>query len=385
MHTNIRWWASMAVVALGAASGPLAAHAQPSPESAGSLRVMTYNAGEGTDYMLLFRATDPPAYQVGLARTLQDVQATRPLARMRALAAQIATAAPAVVSLQEINRWWVGPFNLSTGRCDPVRPLFDMLPALRNALQARGLGYDVAVQTPQFTNLPDAMPAEFGPNDFRCVQVLNRNLILVRNDLAPGVLRWSNPRAGRLGVPPEAAGAVSSGQGPELRYFWPTSRSWVSVDVQYRGRWLRFFGAHLSNLGEQRPGDLAEPRRQDAAELRALADASPLPVAIAMDSAAQAAPAPPEEAYADFLAAGYRDAWTEIHPARPGYTCCQAATLDNRWSQLSRRTDLVLLRGAVRAEGALRVGAQPSSRTPGGLWPSDHAGVAVRLSIGTAP
>ena len=100
---------------------------------------------------------------------------------------------------------------------------------------------------------------------------------------------------------------------------------------------------------------------------------------------AQAAPQPPEDTYTDFLSAGYRDAWAQVHPALAGFTCCQAATMDNQVPQLSRRTDLVLLRGAVRAENATLVGASPSSRTAGGLWPSDHAGVAVQLSVGKAP
>ncbi len=327
----------------------------------------------------MFRATSPAAYWQGVAASFLEARATNPSSRMRALAAQIAAAAPTLVSLQEITRWQAGPYDSATRSCGPVKVEIDMLPALLRALRAVGAGYEIAAQTPQFRST--LMPGEFSPDDQRCFRVLSRNLILARGDWDPAQLQWRNPQAGQFGVPPEqAAGATTEAAEPQ--YYWPNSRSWLSVDVRFKGCWPRFIGAHLKNLGSGLP---PSPLREDGAELHAIADASPLPVVIAMDANAQAAPRPLDDTYTDFLAAGYRDAWSQVHPARPGHTCCQAATIDNPVLQLSRRTDLVLLRGAIRAENAARVGAQPSSRTADGLWPSDHAGVAVQLSVGTAP
>lgn len=78
-------------------------------------------------------------------------------------------------------------------------------------------------------------------------------------------------------MPPEqAAGATT--EAAEPHYHWPNSRSWLSVDVRFKGRWLRFIGAHLKNLGSGLP---PSPSREDGAELRAIADASPLPVVLA--------------------------------------------------------------------------------------------------------
>jgi endonuclease/exonuclease/phosphatase family metal-dependent hydrolase len=343
------------------------------------LRVMTFTAGEGTDYTRMFRATEPPEYHEGVAKALLEAQATKPSERMRALAAQIAATEPALVSLQEVNRWSVAPFDLATGTCAEMKVQIDMLPALLAALRTLGAAYDIAAQTPQFDSAP--MGGEFAQGDFRCVQVLNRNAILTRSYLTPRQLKWSNPQAGQFGVQ-IGQPAAATAEPVRPRTSWPISRSWLSVDVEFKGRAFRFIGAHLSNLGYPYFYQGEELRRQDAAELRAIADASPLPVVIAMDASAQAAPLPADATCADFIATGYRDAWSEAHPALPGFTCCQAATMDNQASQLSRRTDLVLLRGTVRVQNAAVLGAQPSSRTASGLWPSDHAGVAVQLSVG---
>jgi hypothetical protein len=42
---------------------------------------------------------------------------------------------------------------------------------------------------------------------------------------------------------------------------------------------------------------------------------------------------------------------------------------------------LILLFGAVRAQRIALFGARESDKTPGGLWPSDHAAVAAQLIV----
>jgi exonuclease III len=107
-------------------------------------------------------------------------------------------------------------------------------------------------------------------------------------------------------------------------------------------------------------------------------------VVIAMDSNAQAAPPPQDPTYKDFIAAGYVDAWAKIFPSTPGFTCCQPALLKNRVSRLSHRIDLILTSGKVGAQSIALFGATATSKTPRGLWPSDHAGVAA-LVAASAP
>lgn len=79
------------------------------------------------------------------------------------------------------------------------------------------------------------------------------------------------------------------------------------------------------------------------------------------------------------------DLWEE------GLTCCQAQLLDNSESQLTGRIDQVWIKPApdhyggpyVRGVDADVVGDQPADKTPGGLWPSDHAGMSSSMTLRT--
>jgi endonuclease/exonuclease/phosphatase family metal-dependent hydrolase len=152
--------------------------------------------------------------------------------------------------------------------------------------------------------------------------------------------------------------------------------AWASVDVTFDGKTFRLIGTHLDS-------DDANIRRLQGDELRAGPANTSLPNIIAMDSNAQAAPPPQDQTYQDFIAAGYHDAWAEISPNTPGYTCCQADSLKNRRSQLSRRIDLILTSGNVVVNTIALFGATSTSKTPQGLWPSDHAGVAASIAAGS--
>jgi exonuclease III len=55
--------------------------------------------------------------------------------------------------------------------------------------------------------------------------------------------------------------------------------------------------------------------------------------------------------------------------------------LDNKSSALGQRIDYAFVRDAI-VRGCRVVGAWPDDRTvPGGMWPSDHAGVVARLQF----
>jgi hypothetical protein len=41
-----------------------------------------------------------------------------------------------------------------------------------------------------------------------------------------------------------------------------------------------------------------------------------------------------------------------------------------------------MARGPIAAQEAHLVGADPSARTPSGLWPADHAGLVATLAVG---
>ncbi|MFW1494668.1 hypothetical protein ACEV9S_24585, partial [Vibrio parahaemolyticus] len=67
------------------------------------------------------------------------------------------------------------------------------------------------------------------------------------------------------------------------------------------------------------------------------------------------------------------DGWVE---QGGGATSGQAEDLRNPPGRLEDRIDAIFVRGMVPHHAAI-FGDRAADRTPGGLWPSDHAGVVV--------
>jgi hypothetical protein len=337
------------------------AFAQSLSKGKGDLRVMTYNINEGTDYLEVQAATTSQEFLLGVGQTILQVRANEPHGRMKAVAQQILAAAPMLVSLQEIDKWFTGSLNLSTGQCDNMKLEVDMLADLMKALAQQGGHYQVAKLAEQweFPGIPGFIP----PSNFLCVGVIDYIAILARTDVPK--LSWSNPQAQRYIntlMFPTPAGVV------------PFYRAWASVDANFNGKEFRLINTHLESVD-------AHIRREQAEELRTGPANTSLPVVLAMDSNAQAFPLPQDPTYLDFLVAGFQDAWTELFPGLPGFTSGQAQFLDNKESQLNTRIDLILTFGRVRPQRIALFGDKETAKTPGGLWASDHAGVAAQLIV----
>lgn len=337
--------------------------AQSLSQGNGNLRVMTYNVDEGTDFIEVQSATTTAQFLVAVGRTITNVRATNPPARMQAVAQQIMAAAPTLVSLQEVDRWSSGPFNPLTGMCGALTAEFDMLQELMAALAALGGHYRVAVQAVQY-NFPST-PGLIPPGTFLCVQVVDYNVILARTDLNTTRFQWNNPQSGQF----ENMLSLTTPLGTI-----PLPRVWVSADATFNGKAFRFIGTHLESIDPT-------VRELQGGELRVGPANTSLPVIIAMDSNAQAAPLPQDATYIDFIVAGFNDAWSQLFPNTPGFTCCQVPSVNNVASQLYQRIDLVLTFGNINAQNIGIFGADAASTTSGGLWPSDHAGVAAQLVI----
>jgi endonuclease/exonuclease/phosphatase family metal-dependent hydrolase len=294
---------------------------QPLSKGDGDLRVMTYNANEGTDFLEVQSAGNSFQFLVAVGQTITQVRETNPPERMQALAKQIKAAAPALVSLQELDQWFSGPLDPSTFTCGSMTLEFDMLKELQAALAAQGAHYKLAVQAQQYAFPPT--PGLILPGTFVCVQVVNYVAILARTDLAPSKFQWSNPQSAQYEntlLFPTPIGTL------------PLPRAWVSVDAMSHGKRFRFIGTHLESIDPN-------IRQLQGAELRNGPANTSQPVVVAMDSNAQAAPLPQDATYVDFGVAGYDDAWSEIFPSRPGFTCCQAELDNNPVSQLNQRID----------------------------------------------
>lgn len=358
------WWIFPALFGLLACLGdPGQAPAQSLSKGKGDLRVMTYNVDEGTDYLEIQQATDLNQFLVAVGQTITQVRQTNSPKRMQAIARQIIAVGPALVSLQELDEWYTSPFNPFTRTCGNPALEFNFLQELQQALTDQGAHYTLAVEAQQyaFPSIPGFIP----PGTFLCVSVVDHVAILARTDLDPGKFHWSNPQSAQY---------ATVLQFPSPLGLLPLPRAWVSVDAAFNGKPFRFIGTHLESV-------VPAIREAQGAELRAGPANTSLPVILAMDSNAPAFPLPQDPTYMDFIAASYNDAWTEIFPLVPGFTCCQAQFDNNPVSQLDQRIDLILTLGNIETQNIALFGAEPTTKTPGGLWPSDHAGVAAQIIV----
>lgn len=342
---------------------PTPAAAQSPRNDRRDLRVMTYNVNEGTDFLQIQAATDVNSFLVAVGQTITQVRGTNPPARMRAVAKQIIDADPTLVSLEELDEWYTSSFNPATGVCGSPTLEFAMLQELQDALAAQGAHYVVAEEAQQyaFPLIPGFIP----PSTYLCVSVVNHVAILARTDLDPERFHWSNPQSAQY---------ATVLQFPSPIGLLPLPRAWVSVDATFDHKAFRYIGTHLESV-------VPAIRQAQGAELRAGPANTSLPVILAMDSNAQAAPLPQDPAYMDFIAAGYNDGWAENFPFVLGLTCCQDEADNNPVSQLYQRIDLILTLGDVKVRDIALFGADPRERIIDGLWPSDHAGVAAHVRI----
>jgi len=327
--------------------------------------VMTYNVNEGTDYLQLQGATTVSQFLLGVGQIVTQVEGTNPPERMQAIAQEIVKVQPELLALQEVDQWYTGSFDPIANQCGAMSLQYDMLQELLSALSSKGAHYAVAVKVQQhaFPATPGLIP----PATFLCEAVTNYNVILARTDLPSSVFQWSNPQSGQFLNTVSLSTPVG-----EL----PTPKAWASVDAQFFGHRFRFITTHLEP-------DSATIRELQGAELRNGPANTSSPVVIAMDSNAQAFPLPQDATYIDFLSAGYKDVWSQLFPSIPGLTCCQSEADNNPISQLYQRIDMVLTLGPVAPLGVALIGADPRSRTPDGLWPSDHAAVLAGVVVGS--
>jgi len=156
-------------------------------------------------------------------------------------------------------------------------------------------------------------------------------------------------------------------------------QGWSSIVATVDGRAYRFVVTHL--LGQEAPDvQLAQTR-----ELLALLSAETGSTILVGDFNSDAYGIDPTRVtptYSMMLAAGYGDTWMEPERHALGLTCCQQGDLLNARSTFDQRIDFVFTRNLPAGAQPVRrdvVGDRPGDRTASGLWPSDHAGVAVTL------
>ncbi|WP_027133319.1 endonuclease/exonuclease/phosphatase family protein [Geminicoccus roseus] len=383
-----------------AADDPLALQRR----SPGQVTVMTQNQYIGADLAPLLNASSPVALNDAVLEMLRQAAANRFVDRVQRQARQIVLRQPDLVGLQEV--FYLGCRDLPPrrGACaDPsIAPAFlDQLAATMTALQAAGGDYEVAARVVNFDlreilaeipglgqlgGVPFTIDGRLG-----LLTAYDQDVILKRRFVATQPVRFPGCRRSAQGCNYRAQAGIRlpiTGQNTGLG----VKRGFVAVDAALLGRTYRFVNTHL----EVRPAlrgnaSGAVIQAAQARELLAALGNAPMAASRALivvgdfnSSPADTAPAPVVTPYAQFVAAGFVDAWQRAFPTGQGFTCCQAADLRNERSLLYERIDPIFARPpvlvqAVRLDGRRDVAKTGSADDADRLWPSDHAGVTAQL------
>lgn len=348
---------ALALLALLAACGG-GGSAEPGAEP---LRVLTRNLYYGADLddaILAVSEGDGAAIVGAVTQVRASLAATDFATRAAGLALEIEQQRPDLVGLQEAALWRVqSPSDAFEASPTPATEVaYDLVELLLQALAARGLAYDVVVVSEGFDVEMPFVDEVQGLSDLR---LTDREVILARRDLAQDGRVLQNPDTGRFTVNLVLADGFEA------------VRGWASVEVREGARVTRFVTTHLE-------AEVPAVRDAQATELLGGPLATALDVVLVGDLNDDAGSPTPGGPYAQLTAQGFADAWHQAGGAGPGATCCFDALLSDPAAPLTERLDVVLVRGGLSAVRAVVVGADPGQR-PGGLWPSDHAGLSAAL------
>jgi endonuclease/exonuclease/phosphatase family metal-dependent hydrolase len=300
--------------------------------------VMTRNLYLGADLAPVMRAQSQGAFVAATSAAWAMVQKNDFRARAESLAAEIAACRPALVALQEACIW-----RTEAAAGGPSRT-WDYVEDLVAALARLGTSYAPVAQLELFDFQAPTLDGER-------VRMTDRGVVLAHHDLE--VANAAARLYDRL-MPLRVLGQTL-----------PVKRGHAAVDAKVGGAWIRFVSTHLEGFD---PGI----RDAQAAELAAALAAERRPVVLVGDLNSL----PGTGGAAVLTRAGFRDAWT----APAGLTCCFGEDLSVATGSFSERIDYVFTRGPLEVQRALVTGQDAALRR-GGLWPSDHGGVFVELTL----
>jgi hypothetical protein len=359
MRTAVRLLAALAVLVTACSdqtSDPqavLGPGQEPAADDRGrsEISVLTRNLYVGADVDAVIGALqtpDPADDLPALVTAIETLGRTDFPSRAAAFAGEIARARPHVVGLQEVSQVDVVLPPLG------VAIHLDFLPTLLSELAARGLPYVVASQVKNIEAQP--IPG---------VSLVDYDVMLVDRRRVKVLETGSGTFATNLGE--VAPGVV-------LRRGWVTARAVVD------GETYTFASTHLES---GQVAGLAQIRAAQAGELIQVLSG---PRRVVLMGDLNDVPGSPM--YQALLAGGYRDAWTGLRPRAAGLTCCHAPDLSNSVPQFDERIDYVFLRLPHRHRGpswrVRLIGEDPADRIQGPagpIWPSDHAGLLLRLDL----
>jgi endonuclease/exonuclease/phosphatase family metal-dependent hydrolase len=300
-----------------------------------------------------------------VTEVFDTVVTSQPATRMGGVADRIAARMPDLVAVQEASRIRnQSPGDLVVGGSTPATDVtYDYLALLVDALKARGAHYTVAASTEEVDVEMPMLNIQSGKIDD--VWLTDRDAILVRTDLPPGQLRVSNLQGGHF---------TSMILLPTLS----VPRGWCSVDVTLRGEKFRYLCAHLKE--ETQP----EIQMGQAIEWIEGPANVRMPVILSGDFNADVLHRNGVETYDAFVAAGFDDAWAELHKGNPagGLTWGHDEFLADPSVPMIWRLDVVWYRGCGLLPRESKALDLVLNRTEAPLWASDHAPVTANFKVG---
>ena len=376
-----------AVSAMLAVAPSAAAEAGMAAPPGKPLTVMTRNLYLGADLNPPIRAAlaQPPGSPAQLVALANGTHAARAIVdqtnfpvRARLLANEIVATRPDLVALQEVALWRHGPLELNKIAVSNATTVdIDFLQILMDALAAQGASYTVVriqqeadVEAPSFLgNNP------FNPIDGSDIRLTMRDAILMKVD--PGLTLLNSGGANYVTRFAAVAGQIS----------YTFLRGYVWADVRAGSKTLRFIDTHLE-------AEFSIYALGQANELLAGPAATEKTIVIACDcnsdplnnNGKPPLDTTPHSAPYNFIVGhGFVDEWLQFAPADEGWTSGLSQLVNDATADgFDHRIDMVFARTAggqvAGVDKGQVTGDELTDRDPAtGLWPSDHAGVVLRL------
>lgn len=309
--------------------------------------------------------------------TWANVVASNFPARAKLLAKEIKKAKPDMVGLQEVSLWRSGPVEttLGAGLAVPnsTKVEYDFLEILMTELKATGAKYTIAVE---------GLRADVEAPAWTATQQNKRDIRLTMRDV---ILRRQG--AGKIVKSGDAIYtnnlAVSLGGVLPMNF----DRGYQFADIKSGRLEYRFINTHL----EAASSDIAYGQAAEAVDKLLkpkkttifVCDCNSDPL---NDSIKPTDTVPHKMAY-DYLmgSAGFIDQWLEWAPAKKGWTSGLSELVNDATNEgFDHRIDLILAHTKTGEPLEVKkgevVGDEVKDRDPAtGLWPSDHAGVVLKL------
>ncbi len=361
MLSRIRRAALAALVAVAALAllVPMA-DAKPRKKQAKptTVTVMSRNIYLGGNIFGPLAGTTPEQFRQLAGVLWNEVQTTDFPTRAKLIAKEIKRTKPDLIGLQEVATWRRSP-GAGDGQTTPsTQVVYDFLAILRKELKKAGLKYDVG-------NSQSEADIEAQVDAGYDVRLTMHDVILVKQRKGLKVTKkFGKNYDFKLSVPTQGGTLTSQ-------------RGWTAVDGKLDGKPFRFVNTHL---------EAALDAARDAQAKELVSTSGPLRTKkrLFLTGDMNTDPQGRESTASGFdilEGAGIIDGWSLLKSKDPGYSCCleKPDLSDTSAASFDHRIDFVFVKPKLKALQGWVVGKKLSERAPNGLWPSDHAGVAIKF------